>query len=200
MIDSEEVKEIFTGYLSISDELAIELSQLSEICNFKKNEKIYTEGSVATSVGVIKKGLVRSFTLNNDKEMTIWFGEEGDFITSFHSFLTDEVGIETIECIEDTTALMIPMDEIKTLIHKNQEMLLLYSKILEKSYIYWEQRYIVNQIHESEQRYKHFYNRSDGMVHRVPLKILSSYLNIRPETMSRIRKTWLMNDRSSESE
>ena len=123
--------------------------------------------------------------------MTIWFGEDGDFITSFHSFLTDEPGFENIVCMEDTTVLLIPMNEIKSLILKNQQMLLLYSKILEKSYIYWEQRYLSNQIHEAEQRYENFYNQSKGMVHKIPLKILSSYLNIRQETLSRIRKRWL---------
>ena len=198
MIDSQIVKEAFKGYLTISDEFAMELSKISFISKFKKNEKIYNGGDFALSAGIIQRGLVRSFTLNGDKEMTIWFGEEGDFITSFHSFLTDEVGFENIECIEDTTVLLIPMDKIKALIHENREMLLLYSKILEKGYIYWEQRYLNNQMHEAEQRYEHFYNRSKGMVHRIPLKILSSYLNIRQETLSRIRKRWLKGDGTSE--
>lgn len=70
-------------------------------------------------------------------------------------------------------------------------MLQLYSIILEKCYMYWEQRYLVNQIYDSEKRYAHFYNRSKEMVIGLPLRILSSYLNIRIETLSRIRKRWL---------
>lgn len=191
MTDPEIVKETFKGYLTISDELSAELSKISVICDYGKNERIYSAGSVVTSVGVIRSGLTRSFTLSGEKEMTIWFGEDGDFITSFYSFFTGEVGFETIECIEETSVLIMPVDEIKALIKNNKEMLFLYSVILEKSYIYWEQRYAINQIYESEQRYAHFYNRSKEMVIKIPLKILSSYLNIRQETLSRIRKRWL---------
>lgn len=191
MIHSEIVKEAFKGYMMMSDALATELSKIAVIREFGKNERIYTRGSVADSVGIIRSGLVHSFIINENKETTIWFGEEGDFITSFHSFFTGEEGFETIECIEDTSVLIIPIEEIKALIKSNREMLLLYSVILEKSYIFWEQRYIVNQIHESGQRYEHFYNRCKSMVIRIPLKILSSYLNIRQETLSRIRKSWL---------
>ncbi|MBN9294577.1 MAG: Crp/Fnr family transcriptional regulator [Flavobacteriia bacterium] len=191
MTDPEIVKETFKGYLPISNELAAELAKISVIRYFGRNEKIYTGGSVAASVGIVRTGLVRSFILSGDKEMTIWFGEDGDFITSFHSFFTGEEGFETIECIEDTSVLMIPVEDIKELISQNKEMLFLYSIILEKSYMYWEQRYVINQIYESEQRYAHFYNRSKSMVLKIPLKILSSYLNIRQETLSRIRKRWL---------
>lgn len=191
MTDPESVKEAFKGYLTISDELAAELSKRSVICDFSKNEKIYVSGSVVDSVGIVKEGLVRSFILSGDKEMTIWFGEVGDFITSFYSFFTGKEGLETIDCIEDTSVLMIPVAEIKALMKENREMLFLYSVILEKSYMYWEDRYIVNQIHESEERYAHFYNRGKTTILKIPLKILSSYLNIRQETLSRIRKRWL---------
>lgn len=194
MTNPEIVKEAFKGYLEISDELAAELSKISEICDFSKNEQIYTGGSAVSSVSIIRTGLVRSFLLRGGKEITIWFGEDGDFITSFYSFFTGEEGFETIDCIEDTSVLVIPVDKIKALIRNNQEMLFLYSVILEKSYIYWENRYAINQIYESEQRYAHFYNRSKSTVLKIPLKILSSYLNIRQETLSRIRKRWLKQD------
>ncbi|WP_300666936.1 hypothetical protein, partial [Fluviicola sp.] len=95
MTDPEFVKEAFKGYLTLSDELSMELAKISEICRFSKNEKIYTRGSVVDSVGIVKEGLVRSFILSGDKEMTIWFGEVGDFITSFYSFFTGKEGLET---------------------------------------------------------------------------------------------------------
>lgn len=196
MTNPELVKEAFKGYLTISDELSVELSKISVICRFSKNEKIYVRGSVVDSVGIVKEGLVRSFILSGDKEMTIWFGEVGDFITSFYSFFTGKEGFETIDCIEDTSVLMIPVAEIKALMKENREMLFLYSIILEKSVMYWEDRYIVNQIHESEERYAHFYNRGKSTILKIPLKILSSYLNIRQETLSRIRKRWLKQDNS----
>lgn len=198
MTDPELVKEAFKGYLTISDELAVELSKLSAICRFSKNEKIYSSGSVVDSVGIVREGLVRSYILSGEKEMTIWFGEVGDFITSFYSFFTGKEGLETIDCIEDTSVLMIPVAEIKALMKENQEMLFLYSVILEKSCMYWEDRYIVNQIHESEERYAHFYNRGKSTILKIPLKILSSYLNIRQETLSRIRKRWLKQEARQE--
>lgn len=191
MLDPKVIKEALNGYLLISDELALKLAQITEIRHYNKNEKIYEGGTIASSVGIIKKGLVRSYIVNEQREMTIWFGEVGDFITSFYSFFTGEVGVETIECIEDTTILVISTEEFKEIMTNNLELMNLYSVILEKGYIYWEQRYAVNQMYESEQRYSLFYNRSKSMVIKVPLKILSSYLNIRQETLSRIRKKWL---------
>ena len=198
MTDPELVKEAFKGYLTISSELAVELSKISAICRFSKNEKIYSSGSVVDSVGIVREGLVRSYILSGEKEMTIWLGEVGDFITSFYYFFTGKEGLETIDCIEDTSVLMIPVAESKALMKENKEMLFLYSVILEKSCMYWEDRYIVNQIHESEERYAHFYNRGKSTILKIPLKILSSYLNIRQETLSRIRKRWLKQEARQE--
>ena len=191
MVENHVIKSIFLNYHSISDELCEELSKVSNLVKFKKNEKIYKAGCVVDSVSIIRYGLVRSYIVSDEKEMTIWFGEVGDFITSFYSFFTGKEGIETIDCIEDTTVLRINSSDFKKLIKENNEMLLLYSIILEKGYIYWEQRYAINQIYESEQRYSMFYERSKEMVLKIPLKILSSYLNIRQETLSRIRRNWL---------
>lgn len=191
MVENHVIKDIFLNYHSISDELCSELAKVSNLVKYKKNEKIYTAGTIVDSVSIIRYGLVRSFILSEEKEMTVWFGEEGDFITSFYSFFTGKKGIETIDCIEDTTVLQVNSTDFKRLIKENHEMLLLYSIILEKGYIYWEQRYAINQIYESEQRYSMFYERSKEMVLKIPLKILSSYLNIRQETLSRIRKNWL---------
>jgi CRP-like cAMP-binding protein len=191
MVSSIEIQEAFRNYHNVSDELASSLAAVAEKIDYKKNAAIFKAGEKAHAVALITKGLVHSYILNDQKEMTIWFGEKGDFITSFHSFFTGEDGFETIDCIEDTSVILIPIHEIKKLISENKEMLQLYSIILEKCYMYWEQRYLVNQIYDSEKRYAHFYNRSKEMVIGLPLRILSSYLNIRIETLSRIRKRWL---------
>lgn len=191
MVDSKLIKSAFSNYISLEDRLTKMLSEISELHRFKKGEKIYKKGTVCESISVVKSGIVRSYHLNEGEEMTVWFGETGDFITSFHSFLTGEDSIETIECIEDTTVITISIEDFKRLVAEEKEISLLYARVLEKSYLYWEQRYIISQMKDSEQRYEHFYNKSDGMVHRLPLKFLSSYLNVRPETLSRIRKRWL---------
>jgi CRP-like cAMP-binding protein len=138
MTDPEIVKKAFKGYVTVSDELAVALSEISVIQEFGKNARIYTKDTVASSVGIIVTGLVHSFIISENKEVTIWFGEDGDFITSFHSFFTGTEGFETIECIEDTSVLMIPIEAFKALVKDNKEMLFLYSVILEKSYIYWD--------------------------------------------------------------
>ncbi len=191
MKDTIIIKEVFKNYMIISDQLSDEISKISELRKYKKNEVIYKSGIVSTSVSIIKHGLVRSYIESDNKEITIWFGEEGDFITSFYSFFTGKKGVETIDCIEDTVVLSISSEDFKHLIKENIEMLRLYTVILEKGYIYWEQRYAINQIYESEQRHSLFYHRSKEMVLKLPLKVLSSYLNIRQETLSRIRKRWL---------
>lgn len=192
MIAPKEIKELVANYLSISDGLANELAAIATLVHYKKNDTIYVANEITSTVGFIKSGLVHSFVYDFNKHpKTVWFGEPGDFITSFHAFFTNNPGIETIQCIEPTTVVQFESHAFKALTQKNPEMLLLYSKILEECCLFWENRYIVNQINEAEERYADFYYRAKEMIIRIPLKLLASYLNIRQETLSRIRKNWL---------
>ena len=63
MISPEIVKQGFIGYLTIDDELALELSKIMILSKFKKNEIIYKSGDIASSVGVIQKRISSFFYL-----------------------------------------------------------------------------------------------------------------------------------------
>src|SRR5574344_24995 len=59
----------------------------------------------------IKKGVVRAFFNSPDKDISFWFGTEGEPILSMQSYVSHKKSYETIELIEDSTLYEIRISD-----------------------------------------------------------------------------------------
>jgi CRP-like cAMP-binding protein len=67
---------------------------------FSKNDHLLTEGKTCRHLYFLEKGALRGYYILDGKEITHWFGFENDFVTSFHSFITQEPAVENIQFLE----------------------------------------------------------------------------------------------------
>ena len=87
------------NYYPLSEEAQIALQDCFEQVVLSKNEYLLTEGKISRHLYFLEQGALRGYYNLDGKEITHWFGFEDDFVTSFHSFITQEPAVENIQLL-----------------------------------------------------------------------------------------------------
>jgi CRP-like cAMP-binding protein len=152
-----------------------------------KNEYLITEGNVCRHLYFVEHGALRGYYNLDGKEITHWFGFANDFVTSFHSFITQQPTVENIQLLEGSILWSISKDKLNDLFKQFPEIDRLVRIAYEKYYIRLEERFVNAQFKTATERYENLLSDSPHIIERVPLGYLASYLGVSQETLSRIR-------------
>ncbi|QNR86174.1 Crp/Fnr family transcriptional regulator [Pedobacter riviphilus] len=137
----------------------------------------------------IVKGVVRAFVLDEGKDITAWLADENHLIGSIRNPGTlIPTYQEQYQALEDSELLILSYRFIDDMYTQFPETNILARKLLAINYHMSQERSILSRIPSAEMRYKQFKIGYPSIKSRVPLKFLASYLGMRIETLSRIRK------------
>lgn len=174
-----------------------ELDMLEEILvpmKFAKGEKILDEGQVCENIYWIVKGLVRQFYYKNKKELTEYMATENTICMSIESLFREKPSQQIMQALEPTILYAIPMHALEAAAIKSVNIQMLYRKILEESLIISQQRADMLRFESAQDRYQKLVKTSPQLVLRAPLVYIASYLQMTPETLSRVRTAVLFSN------
>ncbi|MBD0404244.1 Crp/Fnr family transcriptional regulator [Flammeovirga sp. EKP202] len=182
------IKELFINRYGLSPEnFDLFYSNITEVTR-SKGEEIISKGEIHHSVYFIKKGAVRSYYINADgKEITYWFGFEGDVIASLGNFVESKPSLETIELLEDVELWKIDRSKLLDLYNTNIELANFGRQLAEIGLLEMEQQILLNQVTDAKTRYLSLIEKHPQILQRVKLGQIASYLGITQVTLSRIR-------------
>jgi len=156
--------------------------------HIKKGDFFLKAGEINNKLGFVNKGLIRYFVYKNDDESTIEFTSEGEFIAEYQSFLDNSEAIQYIQAIEDTTLLVTDNDGIQQLYNKTKHGNLIGRLVIEYRYNHLMKQLLSIYMHNPEQRYRNFIKVYPDLIQRVPQYYIASYVGVKPQSLSRIRK------------
>ena len=155
---------------------------------FKKGDIIINEGEITDELYLIRKGLIRGVRNFNETPITFWISVDFEFFT-YSSYFFNTQSDEIIECIEDCVLDYLTFDQVRYAINHFDDFKDFYIKNLEIYYKYSQLRSVLSRIPLSKNRISYFLsNYNPKIVERTPDKIISSFLNVKPETYSRIKR------------
>lgn len=154
---------------------------------FQKGETILEEGKVCRALYFVEKGMVRQYYYKNKKDVTEHFSFEGRIVFCIESFLKQEPSRLIVEALENTTLYAIPYDELHNLMVRNQEMEMLYRKILEHVAISSQEHADSQRFENAAERYDRLLREKPEIILRAPMVHIASFLQMTPETLSRVR-------------
>lgn len=134
------------------------------------------------------KGVVRGYIKHNNKEITTWLNAENEIVGSISNFgLPEQAAIEYVQAIEDAVFVEIPYVSVEYAYENFIEINVIGRKLLEENYRGAERRAFICRLPTAEKKYQHFIATKPGLVNRISLKYIASYLGMTIETLSRIR-------------
>lgn len=155
---------------------------------FKKNEIILEEGQVCRYFYFLEKGLVRFYNTIDGEDMTKTFTIAPYCFTSRISFRKQAASLEGIQALEKTVVWRLSFDQYKKLEELNSWNIFI-RKLLNEIQEYAESFYLDIRTMTAENRYRKILTEyPDELVQKIPLKHLSSFLGVAPQSLSRIRK------------
>lgn len=159
---------------------------------FIKGQKILEAGDVCDNIYYLHQGLIRQYYIKNEKEMTSHIGVDGSMIISVESLFRETPSQETIEALEPCYIYALPKRRLEEIALHNQNIQILYRKILEEALIESQVHADLVRFESAQDRYRRICKQMPKVVLRAPLVFIASYLQMTPETLSRVRSSTLI--------
>jgi CRP-like cAMP-binding protein len=180
-------RELARKYSTMTHEELDTLESILVPKKYAKGEMILKEGEVCESIYYIDKGLIRQFYYKNDKELTEHIGADGEIFMCIESLFKEEPTKLQVEALEPSVIYLIPKHKLEQVALHNVNIQILYRKILEESLIISQVHADLLRFETAQNRYKRLCKMKPQVVLRAPLVYIASYLQMTPETLSRVR-------------
>lgn len=171
----------------VCDEALEALLAQMEVRHYPKETYIVQSGVTDRLVYFIEEGVTRSVFHYNGQDTTTWFSQEGDITFGMDSLYYQQPAIESIETLTDCQVYVIHIDKLNALYEKyidiaNWGRILHQNVNKELSHIFVERLQL-----PPRERYERFTQRHPGLINRVKLKYVATFLGISIYTLSRVR-------------
>ena len=185
-------RELARKYSTMTHEELDTLESILVPRKYAKGEMILSEGEVCDEISYIDKGLIRQFYYKNDKELTEHIGADGEIFMCIESLFKEEKTYLQVEALEPTTVYALPKQRLEQVALHNVNIQILYRKILEESLIISQIHADLVRFESAQNRYLRLCKMKPQVVLRAPLLFIASYLQMTPETLSRVRAATVM--------
>ena len=186
-------RELARRYSTMTHEELDILESVLVPMKFAKGERILDEGQTCEHIYWIVKGLARQFYFKNGKELTEYMATENTVMMSIESLFMEKPTTQVIQALEPTVIYALPKKELEAVAMRSVNIQILYRKILEESLIISQQRADMLRFESAQDRYQKLVKSCPQLVLRAPLVYIASYLQMTPETLSRVRTAVLLN-------
>lgn len=186
----EEIIEQLHSIRQLSPALETHLRGILRRHTFRKKEVLLKTGDIATQILFIGKGLIRSWSLVEGRDVSHWFMKEGDIIIAVESFLWEVPSDEYLQALEDSECWGITREELWNTYELYPEFLwhgLLITSIYYTRSIKREKTY--RRMHP-EDKYALMMANDAELIRRVPNVHMASYLDVSIRTYASIRKSY----------
>lgn len=154
----------------------------------KKNERVLSQGQVAHKIAYVARGCFRMYHEVDGEERCKDFQSEGQFTGSLYSFVSRKPALFNVAAIEKSEVLEITREQLNLLFDKYKVWERFGRLYMEQIFLYKEQREAALLNDMAGHRYSNFLKDHPQWAQRIPLKYIASYLGIKPESLSRLRR------------
>lgn len=183
----KRIHQYFNRFVPFTDEDLRLLVPYIEIRSFQKKQLVVSLDEVDKYFNIIIKGLVRKYILLGKGEVTLQISGEGHIIHSEISFHTQTPSETLVETIEPTVLFSMSYDNLQKVYEQYPKMERLGRMIVTHVFIKKDQRDFYQLKSTTRERFMAYVEKHADMLQRVPQKYIASYLNIKPETFSRLK-------------
>ena len=181
------LRQYVSGYVALTkEEFALVADRLA-IRSFDKQQQLLRVGDVEEYMNFIVKGLVRMYFYKGKTEVVTNIAREGEIISSSSSFLSGTPSNYFVETLEPTTLLSISRAQLDQAYGESPRIEKLGRLMITHFVLQKEEWELECMRLDTRERFLRFVGNNPELLQRVPQKYLASYLNMKPETFSRLK-------------
>jgi CRP-like cAMP-binding protein len=170
-------------------------SEFRDILSFFKSRQVakrkilWPQKEVCEFMYFVETGCIRMFYQQPDgQEATRYIAVEKNFGTALASFVSNTASAESVQAVEDSTILEIGRTDFYNLLNKYPIWQKVFQNILEKAIVTATFRMETFLTLDAQKRYQWMLEKHPDFRDRFSTTLLSSYLGISRETLSRLQK------------
>ncbi len=183
------LKIAFEKQAPLTEEEWIEIRSYLKERTFKKGAFLCRNGQVEHYLSIIYEGTCRGFYNNKEgEEISVGFMFPNDFVSAYYSFLTQRPSLMAVQAVTPVTIISISHTHLNRLCDKYKSAERIGRLNAERIYRRKEEREIALLTMSATERYQDLVDRNPQLLQEISLKHIASYLGIKPESLSRIRK------------
>lgn len=159
----------------------------AQLRQYKKGEIIQRAGDQRAPAFFVKKGLLRSYIIDSKgKEHIFMFAPENWIVADVEAFEFDGPVELFIDCLEDSEVIIFD----KYCLFKanlSKEVLVQNAQLLYRRIGKLQRRVLMLMGSPAIDRYQYFLDTYPDLPHRIPQRMIATYLGITPQALSTIR-------------
>lgn len=187
------MKDVLIQYMKrFSDLSESELKKLTlniPVSTFRKGTVLLHQGEVPDKCFFVLKGCVRQYAVDeNGNENTYNFYTEEQSVTIFNHHATEKASRYSLSCLEDCTLVVGNLATEQEAYELHPVFEAMTRKMIEEDMGAMRDDFSSFISSTPEERYLALMKKRPELIDRVPQYQLASYLGIKPESLSRIKK------------
>lgn len=184
----QKLLSYFSRILPLSQEEINGIVATLTVRTFPKGTILLKEGDVSMEAYFVLEGCVRQYFLVNGEEKTNNFFTEEQWVISMQSMSSNSPSKHFLECVDECVLVVGNRAKEEQLYAKFPKLETVSRKVMEK--VFAEQQELSGSYFTDtpEERYLNLMRTRPDLFQRVPQYIIASYVGVKPESLSRIRK------------
>ena len=184
--------EKFVNYFSKISPLSTEESEAirtsMQTKALKKGAYLLKEGQVSANTYFVLEGCIREYILSDGEEKTTNFFSEEQWAISSNSLPPNSAATHNWICMEDTVVVVGNEQQAQELFKNFPRFETISRAIMEVAFTEQKKALTSYYTDSPEQRYRKLLKTRPELVQRIPQYHIASYIGVKPESLSRIRK------------
>lgn len=164
------------------------VKEIVSVKRLQKGDYLLQEGAFSQAFYFNISGFVRLFYLIAGEEKTAYFYSEGIFISAYASFVKQLPSRFYLQATETTHVAVISMEASVQLLNYSSKFEKLARIAMEEELIKHQEMVESLITLSPEERYHNLLQKNPTIFNRVPQIQIASYIGVKPESLSRIKK------------
>lgn len=165
-----------------------DFERLWVVKEFKRGDLVTAAGKVERYFYYVVSGVQAGYLIDRKGEKVVLaFTFKGNFSGIYDSFLKTEPSHYFLEALTDSKLLALPRSAYRLLFEQYPDFYKWWKNFIDNMLIGRGKREVEILTLSAEERYINFMRRCPKELMQIPQKYLASYLNMKPETFSRLR-------------
>lgn len=154
----------------------------------QRNDFFIQPGQIGGHLYFVQKGTIKYYYLHQGEEICIGFAYPKTVVVAYPSFIKNIATKYYMQAISPCELVGISRQDFYAIVNEHPSMERCWRMLTEEALLGKIERELEMLTFTPEERFKRLFERSPHLFQLIPQKYIASYLRMKPETLSRIKK------------